>query len=77
MIDINDIAALLHVEEKLRAHGAAFPNMLAAVRAKLNQHEAEHAPQQEAQPEAEPLSPKVPEDSPTEANSDAKIDRRV
>lgn len=54
MIDINDIAALLHVEEKLRAHGTAYPNMLAAVKAKLSSHEAEHAPKPEPKPEADP-----------------------
>lgn len=63
-IDINEVAALLHVEEKLRAHGDAFKNMLASVRNKLAQHEAAHTPQPEAEPE--PASPKAPE--PTNGN---------
>lgn len=49
MIDLNDVAALLHIEEKLRGH-PQFKNMYAAVMAKLQEHEAAHAP-----PEAEPI----------------------
>lgn len=72
MIDINDIAALLHVEEKLRAHGNAYPNMLAAVKAKLSSHEAEHAPKPEPQPEpSEATVADTAEDQPT------LVDRRV
>lgn len=44
MADHNEIAALLHIEEKLRAHGNKYPNMLNAVRAKLDACEAEHTP---------------------------------
>ena len=55
MIDINDVAALLHVEEKLRAHGTVYKNMLAAVRAKLAQHEAAHASTPPPTPEVEDI----------------------
>lgn len=61
MADINEIAALLHVEEKLRAHGNKFQNLLGHVRAALDRHEADHAPK-EAEPEPvkeEPTSPKA------------------
>lgn len=61
MIDINDIAALLHVEEKLRAHGNKFPNMLKAVMDKLSQHEATHAPQPQPEPQPEVDLSKVDE----------------
>ncbi|MBZ5616236.1 MAG: hypothetical protein LAO23_19685 [Acidobacteriia bacterium] len=44
MIDISEIAGLLHVEEKLRVH-PQWGNMLRAVRAKLDEFEAQHANQ--------------------------------
>lgn len=53
MVEINDVAALLHVEEKLRAHGNRYPNMLKAILAKLDEHEAAHAPAKEPEPEVE------------------------
>lgn len=62
MIDINEIAALLHVEEKLRAHGSSFKNMLAAVQNKLKEHEAAHAPKA---PEPAPAPEPVAEEEPT------------
>lgn len=72
-IDINDIAGLLHVEEKLRAHGEKFKNMLAAVRTKLEEHEAAHAPKPEPAPEPAPAS--EAETSPNGTNNGAE--RRV
>ena len=55
MIDINDIAALLHVEEKLRAHGNKFAAMHRAVVAKLDEHEATHKKAEEPEPVEEPV----------------------
>lgn len=54
MIDSNEVSALLHVEEKLRAHGNKFPNMLKAVMAKLEGFEAQHAPAAPAPAEPAP-----------------------
>lgn len=70
MVDINEIAGLLHVEEKLRQHGEKFKNMLAAVRQKLEEHESEHkpAPAQEAKTEDEMKlepQPRIPDPDPT------------
>lgn len=70
MIDINDIASLLHIEEKLRAHGPKFPNMLAAVRAKLDEHEAAHAP-------AKPEPAEETDEQETNEEVEAKPARRV
>ena len=69
MIDINDIAALLHVEDKLRAHGDKYRHMLAAVRAKLDEHEATHTP--EPKPKAEAEAEPVTEDEATEDDHQA------
>lgn len=71
MIDINEISALLHVEEKLRAHGNKYTNMLNAVRAKLDEHEATHTPKPE--PKAEPVTEEIEEDE----DGEAKPTRRL
>lgn len=72
MIDINEVAALLHVEEKLRAHGNAYQNMLAAVRAKLSQHEANHTPQP-AEPEEVAVNPEPPAEEPVNGNGARRV----
>lgn len=46
-MDINEVAGLLHIEEKLRAHGDKFKHMLKAVRDKLDVAEKEQTPKEE------------------------------
>lgn len=50
MIDVNDIAALLHAHEKLQGH-PHLKNLRAAVAAKLEELEAAHAPKPAAEPD--------------------------
>lgn len=71
MIDINDIAALLHVEEKLRDHGGKYLHLLQAVRAKLDEHEAMHKAAAQPEPEPEPEAGEE-EDEARQASTEAR-----
>lgn len=69
MADHNEIAALLHIEEKLRVHGNKYPNMLNAVRQKLDEYEAEHVP-------AKPVE-EEPAEEVEEEETETKPERRL
>ena len=79
MVDVNEVAGLLHIEEKLRAHGDKFKNMLKAVRDKLDSAEKDHTPQPEPAPEPtpEPDGPPEPTEPEQVDENGAIMERRV
>lgn len=52
-MDLQEIAALLHVHETLQKHGDMFPNLKKHALDMLRSIEADHAPQKAEEPEAE------------------------
>lgn len=68
MDDLNELEQLLVIEEKLRAHGSAYLNVLAYIHARLAEVDSIYAPELE---EPEPEEPTEPDHNPAPTGAES------